>query len=129
MTVKLSDSCQYELKDTKEIVHIYKGNNGSFWYCKENKGSNREYITVTEEDFVRQVFMSYGGIMEIKEGDIVVYLKGGYNTSPSITVGQVIGFKNARVTVQFSGSTSNLSPNNLLVVTESRLREKYNFIK
>ena len=129
MTVKLSHCCDYELKSTGEVVHVIKAPDGHFWYCKENEGSNREYITVTEEDFTRQVFKSYGGTMEIKEGDIVVYLTGGYNTSPSMTVGQVIGFKNARVVVQFSRSTSNLAPNNLMVITESRLREKYDFIK
>ena len=129
MTVKLVNGCQYILKNTGETVYVYQAPDKHFWYCKENEGSNREYITVTEEDFTRQVFMSYGGIMEIKEGDIVVYLKGGYNTSPSMTVGQVIGFKNARVMVQFSKSTSNIAPNNLLVVTESRLREVYSYIK
>lgn len=127
MTVKLTHGCDYELKGTGEVVRVYQAPDNHFWYwesVEERKSKN-----CTAEDFVRQVFKSYGGIMEIKEGDIVVYLKGGYNTSPSMTVGQVIGFKNARVTVQFSGSTSNLSPNNLLVVTESRLRETYDFIK
>ena len=129
MTVKLLNDCKYELKGTQEIVRIYKSNDGTFWYCKEN-GFNREYITVTEDDFTRQVFMSYGNIMEIKEGDIVVYLSGGYNSSPTLDIGQVVGFKKARVEVRFNErKTSYLAPHKLLVVTESKLRERYNFIK
>lgn len=127
MAVKLKHCCDYELKSTGEIVHVIQAPDKHFWYWEN--AEERKSKDCTEEDFVRQVFKSYGGIMEIKEGDIVVYLTGGYNTSPSITVGQVIGFKNARVIVQFSKSTSNIAPNNLLVVTESRLREKYDFIK
>lgn len=127
MTVKLSHCCDYELKSTGEIVHVIQAPDNRFWYWENIE--ERKSKDCTAEDFVRQVFKSYGGIMEIKEGDIVVYLKGGYNTSPSMTIGQVIGFKNARVTVQFSKSTSNLAPHNLMVVTESRLRETYDFIK
>ena len=135
MTITLSDGCTYELKDTKEIVHIYKDNQkGTFWYCKETRNGfevDRRYITVTEEDFSRQVFMSYAEIMEIKEGDIVVYLSGGYNTAPHLDIGQVVGFKKARVCVKFSDTdkVSNIASHKLMVVTEARLREKYNWIK
>ena len=71
-----------------------------------------------------------GGIDELEIGDIVVYLTGGYNSAPSTRIGKVVGFKNTRVTVNFGGQcgTSNIAPNNLMVVTESKLCKKYDWI-
>ena len=130
MTVKLFRDGTYELKDTKEIVKLYESADGSFWYWKDYNSDNRQIITVTPQDFTRQVYIGRGGIDEIEVGDIVVYLTGGYNSAPSMNIGQVVGFKNTRVTVNFSqNSTSNIAPNNLMVVTENKLHKKYDWIK
>ena len=130
MAVKLFRKGTYELKDTKEIVKLYEDVDGSFWYWKDYNSDNRKIITVTPQDFTRQVYIGMGGIDELEIGDIVVYLAGGYNSAPSIRIGQIIGFKNTRVTVNFGGQggTSNIAPNNLMLVTESKLRKKYDWI-
>ena len=130
MVVKLFRKGTYELKDTKEIVKLYEDVDGSFWYWKDYNSDNRQIRTVTPQDFTRQVYIGMGGIDELEIGDIVVYLAGGYNSAPSIRIGQVVGFKNTRVTVNFGGQcgTSNIAPNNLMVVTESKLCKKYDWI-
>lgn len=128
MTVKLFKDGTYELKDTKEIVRLYESADGSFFYWKDYNSENRKLITVTPQDVSRQVYIGRGGLDELEIGDLVVYLTGGYNSAPSMRIGQVIGFKNTRVTVNFNG-TSNIAPNNLLVITEKKLRDKYNWIK
>ena len=130
MAVKLFRKGTYELKDTKEIVKLYEDVDGSFWYWKDYNSDNRQIITVTPQDFTRQVYIGRGGIDELEIGDIVVYLTGGYNSAPNTRIGQVVGFKNTRVTVNFGGQsgTSNIAPNNLMVVTESKLRKKYDWI-
>ena len=130
MVVKLFREGTYELKDTKEIVKVHKSADGSFWYWKDYKSDNGRGVTVTPQDFTRQVYIGVGGIDELEIGDIVVYLAGGYNSAPSIRIGQVVGFKNTRVTVNFGGQsgTSNIAPNNLMVVTESKLCKKYDWI-
>ena len=131
MTVKLFDKGTYELKSTGEIVKLHESADGSFWYWKGDNSENRKVITVTPQDFTRQVFIGRGGIDELEIGDIVVYLTGGYNSAPSMRIGQVVGFKNTRVTVNLEcqHGTSNIAPNNLLVVTEKKLRAKYDWIK
>ena len=131
MAVNLFREGTYELKDTKEIVKLYEDVDGSFWYWKDYNSDNRQIITVTPQDFTRQVYIGMGGIDELEIGDIVVYLAGGYNSAPSIRIGQIIGFKNTTVTVNFGGQsgTSNVAPNNLMLVTESKLRKKYDWIK
>ena len=131
MAVKLFKDGTYELKDTKEIVKLYESADGSFFYWKDYNSENRKLITVTPQDFTRQVYMGRGGVDEIEVGDLVVYLTGGYNSAPSMRIGQVVGFKNTRVTVNFEcqHGTSNIAPNNLLIVTEKKLRNKYNWLK
>lgn len=131
MAVKLFKDGTYELKDTKEIVKLYESADGSFFYWKDYNSENRKLITVTPQDFTRQVYMSRGGVDEIEVGDLVVYLTGGYNSAPSMRIGQVVGFKNTRVTVNLEcqHGTSNIAPNNLLVVTEKKLKAKYDWIK
>ena len=130
MAVKLFKDGTYELKDTKEIVKLYESADGSFWYWKDYNSENRKVITVTPQDFNRQVYISRGGLDELEIGDLVVYLTGGYNSAPSMRIGQVVGFKNTRVTVKLcQHGTSNIAPNNLMVVTESKLRAKYDWIK
>ena len=130
MVVKLFRKGTYELKDTKEIVKLYEDVDGSFWYWKDYNSDNGRGVTVTPQDFTRQVYIGMGGIDELEIGDIVVYLTGGYNSAPSTKIGQVVGFKNTRVTVNFGGQsgTSNVAPNNLMLVTESKLRKKYDWI-
>ena len=130
MAVKLFREGTYELKDTKEIVKLHESVDGSFWYWKDYNSDNGRGITVTPQDFTRQVYIGMGEIDELEIGDIVVYLAGGYNSAPSMKIGQVVGFKNTRVTVNFGGQcgTSNIAPNNLMVVTESKLRKKYDWI-
>ena len=130
MAVKLFREGTYELKDTKEIVKVHKSADGSFWYWKDYNSDNGRGITVTPQDFTRQVYIGMGGIDELEVGDIVVYLTGGYNSAPSTRIGKVVGFKNTRVTVNFGGQcgTSNIAPNNLMVVTESKLCKKYDWI-
>ena len=130
MVVKLFRKGTYELKDTKEIVKLYEDVDGSFWYWKDYNSDNRQIITVTPQDFTRQVYIGRGEIDELEIGDIVVYLTGGYNSAHSTRIGQVVGFKNTRVTVNFGGQcgTSNIAPNNLMVVTESKICKKYDWI-
>ena len=134
MTIKLMDNQEYKLKGTHEIVGIHKNPDGSFWYWKDYNSSNRELITVTKDDLESIiesiVYLSRGREYEIEIGDIVVYIKGGWNSSVSTSIGQVIGFKNTRVTVRFGElHTSNLAPNNLLVVTEKKLKADRNWMK
>lgn len=131
MAVKLFRDGTYELKDTKEIVKLYESADGSFWYWKDYNSDNRQIITVTPQDFTRQVYIGRGGKDEIEVGDLVVYLTGGYNSAPSMRIGQVVGFKNTRVTVNLECQygTSSVAPNNLLVVTEKKLKEKFDWIK
>ena len=62
MTVKLFRDGTYELKDTKEIVKLYESADGSFWYWKDYNSDNRQIITVTPQDFTRQVYIGRGGI-------------------------------------------------------------------
>lgn len=129
MTVKLTHGCDYELKGTGEVVHVFQAPDNHFWYWENYEDeANRKVIDCTAEDFKRQIFLDYDKHV-IEEGDIVVYLHGGYNSKAEMDIGQVIGFKNSRVTVQFFDSTSNLSASNLLVVTEAKLRAYYNYIK
>ena len=130
MVVKLFRKGTYELKDTKEIVKLYEDVDGSFWYWEDYNSDNRKIITVTPQDFTRQVYIGMCGIDELEIGDIVVYLAGGYNSASNTRIGQVVGFKNTRVTVNFGGQsgTSNIAPNNLMLVTESKLCKKYDWI-
>ena len=130
MTVKLFRDGTYELKGTKEIVKLYESADGSFSYWKDYNSENRKLITVTPQDVSRQVYIGRGGLDELEIGDLVVYLTGGYNSAPSMSIGQVVGFKNTRVTVKLCQcGTSNIAPNNLLVITEKKLRDKYNWIE
>ena len=132
MGIKLIHNQRYILKETGKVVNIYKDSDGSFWYWKDVDSIDRLIVKVTEKDILSHAYISYGGTDTIEIGDIVVYISGGYKSSPSADIGQVIGFKNARVTVRFNDGqfgTSNLAPNNLLVVTDKKLREKYNWIK
>ena len=131
MTVKLLHNQYYKLKGTHEVVQLHEAPNGKFWYWKDFDSANRKAVEVTENDIEGHSYLSRGGVEELETGDIVVYLSGGFNTAPSIKIGQVVGFKNARVTVNLSGQfgTSNIAPNNLMIVTESKLRKKYNWIR
>lgn len=129
MTVKLSHCCDYELKSTGEVVHVIQAPDNRFWYWENfNDVNNRKTVYCTVEDFSKQVFLDHNK-HEIENGDIVVYLHGGYNSKAEMDIGQVIGFRNSRVTVQFFNSTSNLAPNNLLIVTEAKVRANYSYIK
>ena len=122
MAVKLLNNQHYVLK-TGETVYIHQQGN-EFWYWKNFDSQDREIVTVTEDDIERHAYISRGGQEELEIGDIVVYLSGGYNSSPSMSIGQVTGFKNARVTVKFHDGqfrTSNLAPNNLMIITESKI--------
>ena len=132
MGIKLIHNQRYILKETGKVVNIYKDSDGSFWYWKDFDSIDRQVVKVTEKDIEAHAYISRGGIEPIEIGDIVVYISGGYNSSVTTDIGQVVGFKNARVTVRFNDGqfgTSNLAPNNLLVVTDKKLREKYNWIK
>lgn len=130
MTVKLFRNGTYELKTTKEIVKLHTRPDGSFWYWKDYNSDNRQVITVEPQDFTRQVYIGRDGIGELEVGDIVVYLTSGYNSAPSIRIGQIVGFKNIRVTVNFGNQCgiSNIAPNNLILVTENKLRKNYNWM-
>ena len=122
MAVKLLNNQHYVLK-TGETVYIHQQDN-EFWYWKNFDSQDREIIKITEDDIERHAYVSYGGMEELEIGDIVVYLSGGYNSSPSMSIGQVVDFKNARVTVKFHDGqfgTSNLAPNNLMIITESKV--------
>ena len=122
---------KYILKGTNEVVTLYRGNNDSFWYWKDYYSIDRKIIKVTIDDIKDHAYISRGG-EPLEIGDIVVYMSGGYKSSITVDVGQVVEFKNARVTVRFNNgesSTSNIAPNNLLVVTEKKLRDKYDWIK
>ena len=132
MGIKLIHKQKYILKETGEIVQIREAPDGSFWYWKDYDSQDRKVITITPDDVEAHVYISYGGIEPLEIGDIVVYLSGGYNSSPSMAVGQVVGFKNARVTVKFHDGqfgTSNIASHNLLIVTESKLRKRYDWIE
>ena len=122
MAIKLFNNQYYVLK-TGETVYLHQTSN-EFWYWKDFDSDKRDIVVVTEKDIERHAYISYGGQEELEIGDIVVYLSGGYNSSPTMDIGQVVGFKNARVTVRFNDGqfgTSNLAPNNLMIVTESKV--------
>ena len=132
MTVKLLHNQKYILKETGEVVTLHQAPDGHFWYWKDFDSIDRTSIRVTPDDIEAHAYISRGGIEPIEIGDIVVYISCGYNFSVTTDIGQVVGFKNARVTVRFNDGqfgTSNLAPNNLLIVTESKLRKKYDWIK
>ena len=131
MAVKLLHGQKYILKDTNEVVTLYRDNNGSFWYWKDYYSIDRKIIEVTIDDIKDHAYISRGG-EPLEIGDIVVYMSGGYKSSITVDIGQVVEFKNARVTVRFNNGetgTSNIAPNNLLVITEKKLRKKYNWLK
>lgn len=128
MTIKLFDKGTYKLKSTGEVVTIFQTPDKHFWYWESFE--EQRYKDCTEEDFTKQVYIGRGGLDELEIGDLVVYLTGGYNSAPSMSIGQVVGFKNTRVIVKLCQcGTSNIAPNNLLVITEKKLRDKYNWIE
>ena len=131
MAVKLLHGQKYILKGTNEVVTLYRDNNDSFWYWKDYYSIDRKINKVTINDIKDHASISRCG-EPLEIGDIVVYMSGGYKSSITVDIGQVVEFKNARVTVRFNNGesgTSNIAPNNLLVVTEKKSKAKYDWIK
>ena len=68
--------------------------------------------------------------MELRVGDIVLYIKALWNGGATVALGQVEDLKGVRVKVRFEDDkTSNIAPDNLFVVTDSRIRETYKWLK
>ena len=127
MTIKLQHKGTYFLKGIEKPITLRKNNKGQFWYIDSN--DRNKCIYVTEEDVVGQTYISYNDL-ELKVGDIVLYIKSLWNGGATVALGQVEELKGVRTKVRFEDDkTSNIAPDNLFVVTDSRIRETYKWLK
>jgi hypothetical protein len=127
MTIKLQHKGTYFLKGVEKPITLRKNKKGQFWYvdCKDRNKT----VYVTEEDVVGQTYISYNDL-ELKVGDIVLYIKSLWNGGATVALGQVEELKGVRAKVRFEDDkTSNIAPDNLFVVTDSRIRETYKWLK
>ena len=127
MTVKLQHKGTYFLKGIEKPITLRENKKGQFWYV-DSKDRNKT-VYVTEEDVIGQTYISYNDL-ELKVGDIVLYIKSLWNGGATVALGQVEELKGVRVKVRFEDDkTSNIAPDNLFVVTDSRIRETYKWLK
>jgi hypothetical protein len=127
MTIKLQHKGTYFLKGIEKPITLRENKKGQFWYV-DSKDRNKT-VYVTEEDIIGQTYISYNDL-ELKVGDIVLYIKSLWNGGATVTLGQVEELKGVRVRVRFEDDkTSNIAPDNLFVVTDSRIRETYKWLK
>lgn len=127
MTIKLQHKGTYFLKGIEKPITLRENAIGQFWYI-DGKNQNKT-VYVTEEDVIGQTYISYNDL-ELKVGDIVLYIKSRWNGGATVALGQVEGLKGVRVKVRFEDDkTSNIAPDNLFVVTDSRIRETYKWLK
>lgn len=127
MTIKLQHKGTYFLKGIEKPITLRENKKGQFWYV-DSKDRNKT-VYVTEEDVIGQTYISYNDL-ELKVGDIVLYIKSLWNGGATVALGQVEGLKGVRAKVRFEDDkTSNIAPDNLFVVTDSRIREVYKWLK
>jgi hypothetical protein len=127
MTIKLQHKGTYFLKGIKEPKTLRENASGKFWYI-DDKDRNKT-VYVTEDDVISQIYISYNDL-ELKVGDIVLYIKALWNGGVTVALGQVEELKGVRVKVRFEDDkTSNVAPDNLFVITDSRIRETYKWLK
>lgn len=127
MTIKLQHKGTYFLKGIEKPIMLRKNPKGQFWYI-DSKDRNKT-VYVTEEDIIGQTYISYNDL-ELKVGDIVLYIKSLWNGGATVALGQVEGLKGVRAKVRFEDDkTSNIAPDNLFVVTDNRIRETYKWLK
>ena len=127
MTIKLHHKGTYFLKGIEKPITLRENKKGQFWYV-DSKDRNKT-VYVTEEDVIGQTYISYNNL-ELKVGDIVLYIKSLWNGGATVALGQVEELKGVRAKVRFEDDkTSNIAPDNLFVVTDSRIRETYKWLK
>lgn len=84
---------------------------------------------ISANEVIRQVWLDYEG-KEITTGDICVYIKHSYNKPSTLHICKVIELKGLRVTVELeSVEQAKYAPNNLLVVTDWKLKEEHPFLE
>ena len=127
MTIKLQHKGTYFLKGIEKPITLRENKKGQFWYVDSEDRNKTVYVT--EEDVTGQTFISYNNL-ELKVGDIVLYIKSLWNGGATVALGQVEELKGVRAKVRFEDDkTSNIAPDNLFVVTDSRIRETYKWLK
>jgi hypothetical protein len=101
------------------------------WYLEvtSNSGVWMAISPEVNKDVIGQTYISYNDL-ELKVGDIVLYIKALWNGGATVALGQVEELKGVRVKVMFEDNkTSNIAPDNLFVITDSRIREVYKWLK
>lgn len=84
---------------------------------------------ISANEVIRQVWLDYEG-KEITAGDICIYIKHSYNKPSTIHICRVVELKGLRVTVELEkGEQAKYASNNLLVVTDWKLKEKHPFLE
>lgn len=84
---------------------------------------------ISANEVVRQVWLDYEG-KEITAGDICIYIKHSYNKPSTLHICKVIELKGLRTTVMLeNGEDAKYAPNNLLVITDWKLKEKHPFLE
>ena len=84
---------------------------------------------ISASEVIRQVWLDYEG-KEITAGDICIYIKHSYQKPSTLHICKIIELKGLRVTVELeNGEQAKYAPNNLLVVTDWKLKDKHPFLE
>lgn len=87
------------------------------------------YTPISANEVIRQTWLDYEG-KEIMAGDICVYIKHSYNKPSTLHICKVIELKGLRATVRLeNGEDAKYAPNNLLVVTDWKLKDEHPFLE
>ena len=84
---------------------------------------------ISANEVVRQVWLDYEG-KEITAGDTCIYIKHSYNKPSTLHICKVIELKGLRATVRLeNGEDAKYAPNNLLVITDWKLKDEHPFLE
>ena len=84
---------------------------------------------ISANEVVRQVWLDYEG-KEIGVGDTCIYIKHSYNKPSTLHICKVKELRGLRVTVKLeNGDEVKYAPNNLLVITDWKLKENHPFLE
>lgn len=130
---KLKNKMTVILKGQTKPVTVIEDKNKSFYYVTVDKNTNLTVKNpINADDVEKQVWLDRDGkVIEI--GDYVVYLKQGWNSGATLTIGKVEALNEVKITIKYIAyrytgeviDTMTVLPNNTYIVTNEKIEADF----